>query len=77
MNFDDVLMMFAEIVCASRIPPRPLGGLEAQRLRGQAVENNMGEEPCRSIVQELNSTEIYESKDVWNNKSKARKDSRY
>ena len=53
------------------------GDLEAQRLRGQEVENEMGEQLCRSIIQELSSTDIYESKDVWNNKSKARKDSKY
>ena len=65
------------IVSASRHPPRPLGGLEAQRLRGQEVRNDIRQEACRSIIQELKIKEIHESKDAWKNKAKARKDSRY
>ena len=50
------------IVSASRHPPRPLGGLEAQRLRGQEVRNDIRQEACRSIIQELKIKEINESK---------------
>ena len=64
-------------VSASRHPPRPLGGLEAQRLRVQEVRNDIRQEACRSIIQELKIKEIHESKDAWKNKAKARKDSRY
>ena len=35
-------MSINEIACASRDPPRLFGGLEARRLRGQEIKNDVG-----------------------------------
>ena len=59
------------IVSASRHPPRPLGGLEAQRLRGQEMKNDKGQEAHRSKFK-FNSKEIHETKYILKNKAKAR-----
>ena len=36
-----IVLIIIVIVSASRHPPRPLGGLEAQRLRGQEMKNDI------------------------------------